>query len=98
MEEDYLDYSKTVDKEISQKRKSQFLTFLSWLREVIIYIIFWIITAIAAFEAGMIYEFKGFDNNNKRLTKMEVTIGEMAGKVTSHDAILQRFKTPSRKD
>jgi hypothetical protein len=62
------------------------------MKTIIILVFFWIITAIAAFEAGVIFEFKGIDNNTKRLTKVEVAVGELAGKVTAHDAIIVKIK------
>ena len=61
------------------------------LRESIIYILFCIILAIAAFEAGIIYEFKGIDSSQKRLTKLEINQQELVFKTMAHETILRKM-------
>ena len=63
--------------------------FISWMRDQVVYILLWTMTIIAAFEAGMIFEFKGLDSYSKRMGKAESAIQELAGKVESHQAMLR---------
>ena len=59
------------------------------IRETILYIAILIMTATAAFQAGIIWEMKGLDSAQKRLAKLEVHQQEMSGKIESHIIILR---------
>jgi hypothetical protein len=63
--------------------------FMKAIRESIIYILLGLFMIAASFEAGIIWELKGLDSANRRLTKLETGQGELAGKVESHTAMLR---------
>jgi hypothetical protein len=59
------------------------------IREIIIYILFWIMSMIAAFQFGIIWELKGIDSAQRRLAKLEAAQAEIAGEIESQKAILR---------
>jgi len=59
------------------------------IRETVVWIVFWSMTVIAAFEAGVIWELKGLDSAQKRLAGLEKGQQELSGKVESHQAMLR---------
>jgi hypothetical protein len=59
------------------------------IREIIIYLLFWLMTIAAAFQAGVIFELKGLDSAQKRIARLEANEREMSGKIESHVIILR---------
>ena len=57
------------------------------IRILIIYIILWIVTAIASFEGGIIYTWQ--KDIPKRLFKLEYNIQELTGEIQTHKAMLR---------
>lgn len=76
----------------NQTQKSRFANACVWFREVVIYVLFWIITAIAAFQGGVIFEHYRMDDYARRFLKIENGYTEINGKVTAHEATLKQFK------
>jgi len=62
------------------------------LKESIMYIIICILIAIAAFEGGIIYQSKNIEISQRKLTKMEAQLTQMAGEIESHKAIFRGIK------
>ena len=59
------------------------------IRQIVIYVLLWLMTVAAAFQAGVIWELKGLDSAQKRIARLEVHQQEMSGKIESHVIILR---------
>ena len=59
------------------------------IREHILLFLIWVITAIAAFEGGVIFQSKVIQNLERRFVKIETHLSDLGGRVESHEAIIR---------
>ena len=62
------------------------------IRENLIFILFWLMSILAAFQFGILWELKGVEGAKKKMLKLEINQMELAGKVEAHEAILKGIR------